>query len=81
MEYTKDIIKKYRGEETQDRFAEMLTDEFGGYRKIRSQHISMWERGTVIPDMFAMIYLRDNSNSVAISHMAGEIVAIIQNGK
>ena len=80
MEYTKDIIKKYRGSETQDRFAEMLTEEFGGYRKIRSQHISMWESGRVIPDMFAMIYLRDNSMSEHIAEMAKKVVTVI-NGK
>ncbi len=79
MNETKDIIRKTRGEQTQDDFAEEMTAAFNPYRRILRQHISMWERGVNRPDIFSMLYLLDHAPE-RFSKMASKIVIIIQNG-
>jgi len=62
MDEIKNVVRRYRGNLSQDDFATLLTEAFHPYRLIRRQHISNWEKG-VTPEIFSMIYLREHAKS------------------
>lgn len=77
METIKSIVTRHRGSLSQDAFADIVSEALQPYRKIRRQHISSWENG-VVPEIFSMVYIRDNTTG-DLRKMAIEIINAIQN--
>lgn len=60
-----------------DDYADVLSEAFHPYRRIRRQHVSNWENG-VNPELFSMIFLRDNAKG-DVSRMASEVISVMMN--